>query len=62
MRRRRPLRPGRGAGTVAFVRRSGYIRRLQSEGNRKAWVAMRAETESIVEEIKRSLGLLRRHL
>jgi hypothetical protein len=40
---------------VALPRRSRYIRPVRKSN-------MRAETEKLVEDIKRSIGLLRRHL
>jgi hypothetical protein len=48
--RRRP-------GNVAPAGCNGYIGQADSTGG-----FMRAETEKVVEEIKRSVGLLRRHL
>jgi hypothetical protein len=47
----------RRPGNVAPAARNGYIGRADSTDG-----FMRAEIEKVVEEIKRSVGLLRRHL
>ena len=53
-----------GSSGIALCAGRRYIR--QSNMNRAAWPrirdTMRAEVERLVEEIKQSVGLLRRHL
>jgi hypothetical protein len=46
---------GRGATSARSVSDNGH-------NNREGGKSMRAEIQSLVEEIKQSLGLLRRHL
>jgi hypothetical protein len=52
------------AAAVAAVAPASASRYIPQIGNPEtsAGIAMRAETQSIVEEIKQSVGLLRRHL
>jgi hypothetical protein len=47
---------------IASVRRSRYIGGSTVSGIARQGRAMRAEVHKIVEEIKQSVGLLRRHL
>jgi hypothetical protein len=48
---------------VAPASRDRYIGAWARESQRPGWVAvMRAEIEKLVDEIKQSVGLLRRHL
>jgi hypothetical protein len=58
----RPERRGsaQSSAAIASARRNRYIRSIN--GIARQGRAMRAEVQHIVDEIKQSVGLLRRHL
>jgi hypothetical protein len=56
------LHHGCQAGAVASVRASRYIRRDSGVERCSGGSSMRAEIENTVDEIRQSVGLLRRHL
>jgi hypothetical protein len=49
-------------GAIALAARNRYIRRHHRFHCHPGGEAMRAETQKVVDEIKQSVGLLRRHL